>query len=244
LVICQQKYDEWLQKAKLPPNIYIEHYYNVEGRDEYRDVALQILIGRTAPGPRITERMAGILFGAQPKAAGDWYERRTSVIRLQDGSGRRTKSDRHPDAGVESVRKQTHEAPLEQGEGRGRGVNRDARSPLQIDRLFDTNLGGVVNKVVLWEEVVPSLLINTAAEGVMLTNQSDMAKAFPKLWPNVDVAKRTLKAGVPELPGFTRVTYQRAGGRQKRRLAYFDLALIPEPAAWLKARLGAVVVVE
>ena len=52
LVVCQQKLEEYLKQMKLPDNIKVEHYNDISGLDDYKDVRLLILIGRTAPGPR------------------------------------------------------------------------------------------------------------------------------------------------------------------------------------------------
>lgn len=40
------------------------------------------------------------------------------------------------------------------------------------------------------------------------------------------------------LPGFTKVTYRLVGAKMKSRTAWVDLSLIPDPRAWLEARLG------
>ena len=134
------------------------------------------------------------------------------------------------------MRWQIHEAELVQALGRGRGINRTAANPLDADLLFDTALPVTVDEVLRWQP--PSLLIETAVEGVMLTSPCDLVKLWRKLWPNEKAAYRTVKAGVPKLPNFERVEYQRAVPKMKQRVGYFDLALIPDPRAWLEARLG------
>jgi putative DNA primase/helicase len=126
------------------------------------------------------------------------------------------------------------EGKLIQALGRGRGINRTEQTPLDVDLLFDTCLPIKVNDVSIWRR--PSALVETAAEGVMLTAQSDMVKVYPEIWPNNSAADRTVEQGVPKLPGLAPVTYQLEG--RKRRLAYFDLTIIPEPMVWLGERLG------
>jgi hypothetical protein len=37
-VICQQKVEDWLKQNGLPDDITVEHYNNVTGIDDYRDV--------------------------------------------------------------------------------------------------------------------------------------------------------------------------------------------------------------
>jgi putative DNA primase/helicase len=241
LVICQQKVDEWL-KPRLPDDINIRHYNDVTGIDDYRDVRLMLLIGRTAPGPATTETIAAALTGRPPVLAtanGNgfrWFDPIQRGIRLRDGSGVATRGDQHPDPDVEAVRWQICEAELVQALGRGRAVNRTAMNPLDADLLFDTCLPITVDKVIRWRP--PSLLIETAVEGVMLTAPCDLIQLWPKLWPNRKAATRTLSTGVPKLPGFERVEYQLVGPKMNKRVGYFDLALIHDPHAWLTQRLG------
>ena len=64
-----------------------------------------------------------------------------------------------------------------------------------------------------------------------------MVKLWPALW-NRAAANRTVAEGVPALPGFVRVTYQLEALKTKQRIGHFDPAMIPDPKAWLEARLG------
>jgi Bifunctional DNA primase/polymerase, N-terminal/Primase C terminal 2 (PriCT-2) len=240
LVVCQLKVEHWLKRIGLPENVHVEHYNAVTGMDIYRDVRLQILIGRTAPGPDAIENMVGALTGRQPDpchaAKGfHWYYRRERRIQLRDGSGRPTITDMHPDAEAEAVRWLIHEGELIQAIGRGRGLNRTPDCPLDIDLLVDAALLPV-DEVVRWK--TPSLLIKTAAdEGVTLNSPTDMVRFWPKLWPNDKAADRCLRQGVPKLPGFTEVSYRPKGARIKPRTGYFDLARIPKPQAWIAERM-------
>jgi putative DNA primase/helicase len=80
LVICQEKLEQYLKQAKLPGNIKVEHYNDISGLDDDKDVRLLILIGRTAPGPRAMEAMAAALSGVQPAVLAQprngfvWYD--------------------------------------------------------------------------------------------------------------------------------------------------------------------------
>jgi len=241
LVICQQNVEEWL-KTMLPNDITIEHFNNITGIDHFKEVRLMLLIGRTAPGPVAMETLTAALTGKcpTPATAGNngfrWYDEVKRGIRLRSGSGIATSGDQHPDPEVEAVRWQIHEGELVQALGRGRGVNRTAANPLDADLLFDTALPVTVDEVVRWRP--PSLLIETAIDGVMLTAECDLMKCWPTLWPNRSAATRTLRQAIPKLPGFDPVEYQLAGPKMKQRVGYFDLAIIPDPRAWLEARLG------
>jgi putative DNA primase/helicase len=242
LVICPQKFEEWLKTLSLPDDITVEHYNNVTGLDDYRDIRLMLLIGRTAPGPQAMEALSAALTGKcpTPATAGNnrfrWYDEVKRGIRLRDGTGVATWGDQHPDPDVEAIRQQIHEGELVQALGRGRAVNRTAATPLDADLMFDSCIPVTVDEVIPWK--VPNLLIETAIEGVMLTAPCDLVKRWDTLWPNRKAATRTLSAGVPNLPGFERVEYQLMGPKMNKRIGYFNLAIIPDPRAWLEANIG------
>ena len=109
------------------------------------------------------------------------------------GAGARRSADQHPDTFGEAVRWLGHEGEEIQSFGRGRGVNREAGSPLEIKLLFDSCLPITVDNVVNWQE--PSLLTATAVEGHMLTSPVDMTKLRSDLWPNEKAAYRTVQPG-------------------------------------------------
>jgi hypothetical protein len=165
-----------------------------------------------------------------------WYDEVKRGIRLRDGSGVATWGDQHPDPEVEAIRWQGHEAELVQAFGRARAIYRTAATPLDGDLLFDTCIPVIVDEVTTWK--VPSLLYETAIEGVMLESECDLMAIWPKLWPNRTVATRTLKANVPNLPGFTQIEYQLVGPKMNKRIGHFDLTRIPDPRAWLEAKLN------
>jgi hypothetical protein len=241
LVICQMKVQRWLE-GKLPDGIALAHYNAIAGLDQYKDVRLLILVGRPQPGPDAVETVAGMLSGSMPETVTDgsngfnWYSQVRRGIRKKDGSGVAVDADQHPDPFAESVRQLITEAELVQALGRARAVNRSVQAPLDVEMLFDTVLPVTVDQVSHW--IVPSLLIETAAEGVMLLSPVDLVKIWPALWPNEKAADRTVAMGVPTLPGFDRITYQLEGPKMTRRTAYIDRKIIPDPHAWLEARLG------
>jgi len=246
LVIGQMKVEEWLGSSELPSDIHVGHFNSITGLDAYRDVRLLILAGRTAPPPFAIECQAAVLTGRMPTTrcpsnqwGFTWYPQPIRGIRLRNGRGVETKCDEHPDAFVESVRWLIHEAELIQGIGRARGIHRKPDEPLDIDLLFNTCLPITVDEVVPWR--APSLLVEIAELGVVLTAPVDLVKLWKKLWPDVKAAYRTVQEGVPVLPGFSPITYQRAGPKMKKRTGFFDQTLIPDPMGWLQEHLGPLV---
>jgi putative DNA primase/helicase len=247
LVICQMDYEDWLKDSGLPENITVEHYNNVAGLDDYKDVRLLILIGRVIPGPEAVETYAGVLTGEEPKKLphGSWYRKVRRGIRLPDGSGVAVDCDEHPDPVAEMVRFQLCEAELIQAIGRGRAINRTAETPLDIDIVADVCLPITVNEVSMWWKQRPSPMVEAVADGVVLTARVDMVKAWPHVWDNDTAARRTLEELRKErkvveklIEGWQTVTYQLEGPKMNQRVGYFDPAMIPDPRAWLEARLG------
>jgi len=244
LVICQKPVEGWMREH-LPDEIELAHFNAIAGLDIYRDVRLLIVVGRPQPGPQGVEAQAATLTGAMPAqmvaaptAAKPftWFDPVQRGIRLRDGSGVAVQGDQHPDDFCEAIRWQICEAELVQAIGRARAIWRTDKTPLDIDLVFDTVVPITVGKVLPWND--ESLLIETAVEGVMLTSPVDLVKLWPGLWSNEKAAYRTVKDGVPKLPGFEQVAYQLGGPKMKERVAYFDLSLILDPAAWLAERLG------
>lgn len=253
LVIAQQEFETKVLKRQLPEEIGLLHFNALSGVDAFKDVRLCIIIGRTLPKSSDVESLAGILSGAKPEAAdavdddaeddeGDAlrYERVKHGIRLRDGTGRAVRVNEHPHPLCEALRWQACEGELMQAIGRPRGINRTADTALDIDLMFDEVLPIEVDEVENWER--PSPFYDTARDGVMLGSHPDMMKLWPDLFSNRSAAQRAIKDGMPELPDYVTFQYQQKGERQKWRTAKFNRLMIPEPEAWLSARLGPVTV--
>jgi putative DNA primase/helicase len=234
----------------MPNAIHLEHFNAIAGLDGYRDVRLLITIGRTVPSPFEVEATAGLLSGIEPVKAsiqqngGTWFNRVPRGVRLKSGAGVEVSCDQHPDPLAEAVRWQVCEGELLQAIGRGRGVNRTAGTPLDIDILADVVLPLEVDQVAEW--VAPGKETEMEAEGVRLDSPTDMAKAWPAVWASPEAAKEWKKAeqrgeflyidsskGKPPC-----VRYQLPGAKQKWKEAKYDPGVITDLRGWLEARLG------
>ena len=244
LVICQQNYQEWLAGSDLPDNIRVEHFNAIAGLDQYKDVRLLISIGRTLPGPEAVENMAAALTGKEPaRVMGQdngrrWYVPQMRGASLYDAGkgklvGKAVQCDVHPDPLCEAIRFQICEAEIIQAIGRGRGVNRTAETPLDIDIIANVVLPVVLAEIGIWRE--PTTVYESLLAGVLLTNRADMVQCFPNVWPNEDAAKRALQTVAPEL--VERVSnnkrsrseqFDRGSGHSSIKSNYF-IGLCPEP---------------
>lgn len=253
LVIGQKAALDALRARGLPGNAEAVHFNALSGLDRWRDVAGMMVLGRTLPAPVTVEALAAALTNRPPVTCGGhgtwWYARVERRITLAEGGVHAVACEQHPDPTAEAARWAICEGELVQAIGRGRGVNRTAETPLEIDLLTDVVLPVDVHEVLTWEEVRPTDHDIMASTGVVLENAADMAKAFPELWPTRDAAKKQNQrrgtncyyrnsSNSSLSPSSAVVTYRPAGAGQKDRQARFDLTLIPDPRVWLDARLG------
>lgn len=253
LVIVQKAVAGWLRASGLPDGIGVEHFNNVAGLDQYRDVRGLMVIGRALPQPAAVEALAGALTGRQPVLNEGRYPYAGRGIRTRDGSPRGVECAAHPDPAAEACRWQICEGELMQAIGRARGVNRTAGTPLSIDLIANVVLPMAVDEVQPWNP--PDEEVEMLIEGVVLDSGADMATVWPLLWPTPEAARKWLSRRpaspshsvtdpyiIPFFIGIRhaveRFRYQQPGARQKWRTGGYDPAVVPDPRAWLEARLG------
>lgn len=273
LVICQLGLENLLKEMGLPENVGITHFNAIRGLDRWGGVRCLVVIGRTIPSPSVVEEIAETITGrGVEKSVIDtddcvnWYMQETVNFRLSDGSGWPVANDRHPDATAEAVRHQICEAELIQAIGRGRGINRTADNPLQVDVLTNVCLPLIVDEPVRWADVVPGKIEEMVCLGLLPGSFEVAAKLYPDLWPSPDAARKaskreqTPKTSTPDIPLLIYSIWGKSGfdapspgtnvpglcqipGTGRRAtvfpFAYFP-ALIPDLQAWLEARLGLV----
>ncbi len=253
LGIGQMRALEALDNGTLPANLETAHFNALSGLDRWGRIAGMVIMGRTLPAPAVIAKLQIALTGRPPKEDNDnqswWYPLTERVIRRPNGRSRMVMGEHHPDPIAEAIRWNISEAELVQALGRGRGVNRTAESPLQIDLLTDIVLPITADEVIDWANLVPSRTDMMAARGVVLDNAADRARCFPDLWPNYEAARKDgQRTGTncyyrifynSEMSrSSAAVTYRPEGSGQKIRSAMFNLDLISDPAAWLTERLG------
>lgn len=253
LAIGQMRAVSALTTDDLPANLETAHFNALSGLDRWGNVAGMVVMGRTLPAPSVIAKLQIALTGTPPKEDTDheswWYPLTERVIRRPKGRSHSTHGEYHPDPIAEAIRWSICEAELIQALGRGRGVNRSADNPLQIDLLTDIVLPVTADEVISWDDLAPSRIDMMAARGVILDNAADRARCFPDLWPNHDAARKDGQRSGTNCyyrssynsrmsHSSVVVTYRPAGPGQKLRTATFDLDLIPDPRSWLAEHLG------
>ncbi|WP_395664056.1 hypothetical protein, partial [Aestuariivirga sp.] len=253
LVIGQKAAIGALRAKGLPPNVDAVHFNGLSGLDRWGGVRCLIVLGRTLPAPITAEWSAVAINGRvplrNPEDAGWWYPLTERRIRLASGRTLPLMVETHADPIAEAIRWSICEGELIQAIGRGRGVNRTAETPLDIDLLTDAVLPLTIHEVVPWQQISPSRHDLMALDGVVLENAADMARCFPDLWPSRDAAKkdsqrRGTNCYYKDLynsklsPSSAWVTYQPEGAGQRARTALFDTSIIPGPENWVAKSLG------
>ncbi len=258
LVVVQKDVEKALRElGGLPNNVDLAHHNNVAGRDEWKDVACLIVVGRTLPSPAAIERIAEALTGEAVPALEGWYERADATREMADGSVVQVDADRHPHPIAEMIRWQIAEGGVVQIIGRPRGVRRTEANPVHILALTDAPLPMPVVGLLDAADLDPSPTDHMlAAGGVAFENARHAAIAYPSLWPShkaaAKAAERARSATFPYYKsligecrtprqdggGLVEVAYQVAGAGQKPVKAWADLVLRPDSASFLTARLG------
>jgi putative DNA primase/helicase len=197
LVVGQKAAIDALRSAGLPPRVEAVHFNALSGLDRWGGIGGLVILGRTLPAPRTVELNAMALTGRMPapnpEDTGWWYSMVERRVRLAGDRTAPLAMEAHADAIAEAVRWSICEGELIQAMGRGRGVNRTAATPLEIDLLTDVVLPVTVDALVPWSDLRPTRRDLMALTGIVLENAADMAACFPELWPTARPRRRTAR---------------------------------------------------
>ena len=253
LLVGQKAAIDTLRSAGLPPRVEAVHFNALSGLDRWGGIGGMIVIGRTLPTPRTVELIAMALTGRvpapNPEDAGWWYPMVERRVRLTGDRTVLLAMEAHTDPIAEAVRWSICEGELIQAMGRGRGVNRTADTPLEIDLLTDVVLPVTVDALVPWSDLRPTRRDLMALSGIVLENAADRTACFPELWPTHEAARKDGQRTGTNCyyrdlynsrmsPSSAKATYRPEGAGYRARTACVDLSRIPDPEAWLTNRLG------
>lgn len=247
--------------AFLPKNLTTAHHNAVAGRDEWKDVAAQIVVGRTAPSPAAAERQAEALTGEAVTPVDGWYPKAPARREMVDGQSLPADADRHPHPVAEAIRWCCVEGELIQILGRARGANRARYTAVTILLMCAVVLPVPVERAIAADDLRPSPWDRMLAlSGVAVMSAADAADAFPSLWPTREAAKKAMErfeepilgtflyreVPIKECPqdrlldriSLLRIEYLRGGRGHRPTCAYVDTGLVDDPEGWLVSRLG------
>jgi hypothetical protein len=163
------------------------HFNSIAGLDAYRDVRLLVVVGRPLPSDAALAPLAGALF--RHLSVGS-YAPKVCGVRMRDGSSRAVRVRRHADDRAELLRAAICDDEVIQAIGRGRGVNRSADDPLEVQVLADVALPLVHDQIVAWETVQPDLMQRLLLAGIAVDSPADAALLHPALFSGAEQAKK------------------------------------------------------
>jgi hypothetical protein len=175
------------------PGVVTGHFKAIAGLDTYKDVALLIVIGRPLPGEEDIANLTSAYLGRLPE--GGYHRVRRGVL-MRDGSRRAVSAIEHEDPDAELLRSAVCMDEVIQAIGRGRGVNRSAANPLEVQVLADEALPLVHDRIVAWDALVPDIFQRMLLAGCAVDSPADAALLHPTIFPNAEQAKKALQRGV------------------------------------------------
>ena len=241
------------------PGVRTAHFNAISGLDAYKDVRTLFVIGRPLPDPRHLRADALALTGRPIPAESGQIETRGAL--MTDGTGLALDARTYSDPDLEAVRSAVMDAEVIQAIGRGRGVNRDATSPLKVFVFADVALPLAVTRLTRWDDVRPDVIDRMRARGIILWGATDAAKAYPDLFPGAEAARKAIQRAeecregaeqryFPDKPlgesflgkcpgnGLVSISYRPVGRGQQQRTAYVAHQLLGEMPAWLERHFG------
>jgi len=166
------------------------HHGDVAGDDDYGDVEnLGVIGGPFAPKREIASRASA---EQGHRVLEEAPVRQTCVALMTDGYGVEFERYGYADPAKMTVHAGIYDSEIEQGIGRGRAVNREAHTPLNVFVYANSPLKMPVTTIERWKR--PSRLAKMFLAGYVPTNDADMVRLYPDLFPSkknpVDAARK------------------------------------------------------
>jgi len=235
------------------PGVRTGHFNAIAGLDVFRDVRSLFVIGRPFPDARHLRDDALALTGRAIQHEAGQVETRGAL--MADGSGAAINVRAYADLDMEAMRAAITDAEVIQAIGRGRGINRDASTPLTVFVMADVVLPLPVHRIARWADLRLDVMWRMLARGVVLLGATDAAKGYPDLFPTPEAARKAIqRAGaggyfpdislgstiLGECPGnrLVEVTYRPAGRGQQERRALVLPELLEAMPEWLAQVCG------
>jgi putative DNA primase/helicase len=183
LVILPKRAEDIIRAAgPVPDHIHVLHHNATQGLDRFGKVALLIVVGRTMPPPGVVSHMAAAITGQPVEDIGTadgWYRVEMATVPAKDGSAVTLPRESHLPGLPEEIRRAICEDQLLQAIGRGRGVNRTAADPLEVEVWSDAAPPVEVDAFRLYE--APTKDEAAVAAGIWAESAADLSALHPSL---------------------------------------------------------------
>ncbi len=172
------------------PGVDVAHFNAIAGLDIYRNVAMLIVIGRPLPQSGDIHPLAGAFFGLEPTGG---YAKVNRAVLTKYGDRRTVRVLQHEDAQAEILRAAICDDEVIQAIGRGRGVNRTADNPLEVQVLADVALPVMHDRVVAWDHICPDVVQRMLLVGFAVDSPADAAALHPKLFDGPEASESSFR---------------------------------------------------
>lgn len=258
LLVSYKKAEEPFSQLLAGKPVAVAHFGAVRGRNDWKDCAAVIVVGREQPRPHAVEALARALYAKDPEpfvVLGDYVDQ-MRPLRLADGKAHYEVVKVHPDPRCQRVLEQLREREIEQAVDRARLIHNPA--PKSVFLLTNIPCDITIDRVVSWPELRAggSRLERAFSRtgGVLPLSYAELARVFPDLWRSAKAAEGDLARDPENTPaaqirtlfgdrGYFRLRYRRPGQRGKASPAVVPLD-VPDPVRALFDVVGLVDMLE
>lgn len=202
LVVTQKSVREaWTEEGRTDDAPFdLAHQGALRGKDQWKNTAGVLVVGRIEPSPGEVERQMRAVFYADatpltflapdPKTGRLMLPKRDGVIRTRSGATVKVPVSYHPDDRGDRIIRQVREAELMQAIARCRPVHRGAEVPCEVLILTNVPLPLVVDEVTTWEQAIPDRFEQMRLAGFVPDVAADCAAAYPALWDSAEAVRQ------------------------------------------------------
>jgi hypothetical protein len=166
-------------------HVQTAHFNAIAGLDQYRDVRLLIIVGRPLPSSEALTPLTASFFHHLPEGG---YRPERCAVRLRTGGKANLRLVAHEDPQAEVLRAAICDDEVIQAIGRGRGVNRTADNPLEVQVMADVALPLVHDAVLAWDMVKPDVFQRMLLAGIAVDSPADAVLLHAGMFASADAA--------------------------------------------------------
>ncbi|KGT77152.1 hypothetical protein MA20_21305 [Bradyrhizobium japonicum] len=194
--------ETWRVWKTRPPNLILNHYGNIRGRNNLEDCAREILISRPEPQAGEVERAVRLEFGRHPSASvgAGFYPDRVVALRSRGNAVVAVEQPYHPDQRADALLGQVRDAEVTQAVHRARPVRRGKDRPLILEIVAGVQIDITVDSTGTfeeWLETSPARLL--LARGFWPTSWEGKQAALADLYPTPTAVRRWFEKNPTEM---------------------------------------------
>lgn len=202
LVVTQKSVREtWAEEGRTEDAPFdVAHQGALRGKDQWRNTAGVLIVGRIEPNSAEVERQMRSVFFADatplaflapdPETGRTQLPKRDGTIRTRRGATVAVPVSYHPDERGDRIIRQVREAELMQAIARCRPVHRGADVPCEVLILTNVPLPLAVDEVTTWDRVIPDRFEQMRLAGFVPDVAADCAAAYPAMWESAEAVRQ------------------------------------------------------